>query len=101
MHRLAVGHAVFCLVQPADPNHYMEDPEELGPARVLYRVVSIVLLCTEYAFDRRSPGTVVPRYRPSLAQRRLPLARIGSADLARAIATAGGARRRVFRTCLL
>src|SRR4026208_1385901 len=101
MHRLAVGHALFCLVRPADPSHYMEDPEEPGPARVVYRVVSVALLCPEYALDRRSPGTLVPRHRASLAQRRLPLARIGSADLARAIATTGAARRRVFRTCLL
>src|SRR6478752_7498885 len=101
MHCLAVGHALFCVVRPADPYHYMEDPEEPGSARVVYRVVPIALLCAEYAFDRRSPGSPVPRHRPSLARRRLPLARIGSADLARAIATAGAARRRVFRTCLL
>src|SRR6476660_4821774 len=101
MHRLAVGHALFCLVRPADPCHYMEGLEESGPARVVYRVVPLVLLCAEYAFDRGSPGAPVPRHRPSLAHRRLSLARIGSADLARAIATTGAARRRVFRTCLL
>src|SRR6476660_3186947 len=101
MHRLAVGHALFCLVRTADPYHYMEDPEEPIPARVVYRVVPIALLCAEYAFDRRSPGTLVPRHRPSLVPRRLPLARIGSADPARTIAPPGAAGRRVFRTCLL
>src|SRR6476469_3963655 len=101
MHRLALGHALFRLVSPADSYHYMEGPEEPVPARVVYRVVPLTLFRTEYAFDRRSTGSLVSRHRRPLARRCLPLARCGTANLAGAIVKAGAGRRRLFRAHLL